>query len=278
MKNRKILLPALLSITLLFVLILPASLLNITPISTQGKVKPMDDAINGYSVKLKSYGPVIATGFYTDTELTRWNLGRSIPGPPIENVTWVLESYKEPGNFRVFLCRSITATFETRRVSGRAGSIVFGRAVCNYYAGDYELKGNKLSITRLRSTEAYCGEQLSKLEQEYFTSLRDAESYEIEGGKLRINCGNRLLVFKESYKSMEELPWIIVSPAGLSGLAIFFKVMKREHSIIVVSPAMLDGLVIFFYSMDMEWLPWTIVGSAAVAGLVILLLHKRRHA
>ena len=103
--------------------------------------------------------------------------GQSPSIASIENVTWVLESYK-----------AINATFDGGTISGYAG--------CNWYEGDYELEGNNLSITELFNTEMWCGEQINELEQEYLAALRDAESYGIEGGKLRINCGNRLLMFK----------------------------------------------------------------------------------
>lgn len=206
----------------------------------------MGDAGSGHGMELKSYDPVVATGFYSETEFAKWNLGLVMPASDIENVTWVPALYRESDNLMVFLRSPINVTFE--------GGRVFGHAGCNWYGGDYELKGNNISITELRNTEMWCGEQINKLEQEYFTALRDAESYEIEGGKLRINCGNRLLVFNESYNSMEWCRWIIVSPAGITGLAIFFNIKKWEHWIMII------------------------VSPAAVAGLVIFLLHRRRHA
>ena len=167
---------------------------------------------------LKSDGGMV--GVVWEVELAKWNLLLAVPPSDIENVTWVLESYRESGNLRVFPCSAINATFEGGRISGYAG--------CNWYGGDYELKGNNLSITELINTEVWCGEQINKLEQEYLTALRDAESYEIEGGKLRINCGNRLLVFNESYNSMEWWPWIIVAAAVVAvGLVIFFVRRRR---------------------------------------------------
>jgi len=185
MKNRKILLPALFSITLVFSLIALASILHTAPVIAQGHVMPLSD---------------------------------------IENVTWVLESCRESsesGMVSAFQCSAIKATFEGGRISGYAG--------CNCYEGDYELKGNNLSITELINTEMWCGELINELEQKYLTALRNAESYEIEGGKLRINCGNRLLVFNEGYNGMEWWPWIIVASAAVAGLVIFF-VRRRRHA------------------------------------------------
>jgi len=203
MKNRKILLPALFSIALIFSLILPASVLNMTSVIAQENVTP-------------------------------WNLEPVVPPSDIENVTWGLESYdetKESGHVVRFVCSAINATFEGGRISGYAG--------CNKYWGDYELKGNNLSITELYRTEMSCGEFVDKIEQAYLTALRDAQSYEIEGGKLRINCGNRLLVFNEGYSGTEmwhRAWWPMVA-----------------------------------------WWPWRIAAAAAVAGLVIFLVRRRRH-
>jgi heat shock protein HslJ len=201
-KNRKLLLPALFSIVLVFSLIFPVSVLNMTSVVAQENVTP-------------------------------WDLEPVVPPSDIENVTWGLETYSESsesGKIKSFQCSAINATFEGGRTSGYAG--------CNWYEGDYELKGNNLSITRLVSTERWCGEFVNKIEQAYLTALRDAESYEIEGGKLRINCGNRLLVFNEGY----------------------------------------SGTEMWHRWWPMEWLPWTIVAAAVVAGLVILFVRRRKPA
>jgi len=76
MKNRKILLPALFSIALIFSLILPASVLNTASVIAQENVTP-------------------------------WNLEPVVPPSDIENVTWGLESYdetKESGHVVRFVC------------------------------------------------------------------------------------------------------------------------------------------------------------------------------
>jgi heat shock protein HslJ len=179
------------------------------------------------------------TSVIAQENVTPWNLEPAVPPSDIENVTWGLESYRESsesGKIRAFQCSAVNATFESGRISGYAG--------CNWYGGDYELKGNNLSITRLFSTERWCGEFTNKIEQEYLTALRDAESYEIEGGKLRINCGNRLLVFNEGYNGDIGMEWWPIYP---------------------------------IYN-GMEWWPWIIVAAAAVAGLVIFFVRRRRAA
>jgi heat shock protein HslJ len=196
-------LPALFSIVLVFSLIFPASVLNMTSVIAQENMTP-------------------------------WDLEPGVPPSDIENVTWGLESYSESsesGKIKSFQCSAINATFEGGRISGYAG--------CNWYEGDYELKGNNLSITELVSTERWCGEFVNKIEQAYLTALRDAENYEIEGGKLRINCGNRLLVFNEGYSGtemwhrwwpMEWWPWIIVAAVVVVGGLVIFLVRRRRHA------------------------------------------------
>ncbi len=116
--------------------------------------------------------------------------GESIP---LENTTWVLESYGEPGNLTTVLeDAEIAATFDSveEKLTGSAG--------CNSYFGGYEVQGNELTLPGpIGSTMMSCGEQIDKQEYEYLNTLGTAESYKIEGDKLRINCGEQLLVFNQ---------------------------------------------------------------------------------
>jgi len=66
MKNRKMLLQVLLFIALVFSLILPASVLNMTSVMAQGQVTPMVAAGYSYTVGLKSDGTVVAVGYTGD--------------------------------------------------------------------------------------------------------------------------------------------------------------------------------------------------------------------
>ena len=66
MKNRKMLLPALLSIALAFSLILPASVLNMTSVMAQEGIMPMVAAGEWHVVGLKSDGTVVAVGWNTE--------------------------------------------------------------------------------------------------------------------------------------------------------------------------------------------------------------------
>lgn len=106
---------------------------------------------------------------------------------------WVLETYGEPDNLKsVLQDTEITATFNSdeRDVTGSAG--------CNQYFADYVVKGNNLSILEpIGQTEMACPEPEGVMEQErqYFIILKSAESYQIQGKELRINCGEKVLVY-----------------------------------------------------------------------------------
>ena len=68
----------------------------------------------------------------------------------------------------------------------------------NGYGGSYELAGSKLSIPGpLMSTMMACGDEIDRQEQEFFATLQSAESYQIDGETLTIDCGNNILVFSQ---------------------------------------------------------------------------------
>ncbi len=112
----------------------------------------------------------------------------------LEDTAWVLESYGEPGNLKAVLADTeINAEFvsDEETVKGSAG--------CNSYFGSYELKGSQLSIPGpIGATEMYCMEPEGVMdqEQEYLAVLQLAESYEVDGDELQINCGSQVLIFK----------------------------------------------------------------------------------
>ncbi len=111
----------------------------------------------------------------------------------LEDKSWVLKSYGEAEDLKdVLEDTEITATFnqEEGQVTGSAG--------CNSYFGSYEVEGDNLSIPGpIVATEMSCGEQKDTQERDYLSILQAAESYEIEDGKLTINCGNQVLIFGE---------------------------------------------------------------------------------
>ena len=111
----------------------------------------------------------------------------------LEDTRWVLESYGEPGKLKAVIADTeITAEFVS------AEETVKGSAGCNHYSGGYEIKGRQLTIQgSIAATEMYCMEPPGVMdqEQEYLAILQLAESYEIDGDELQINCGNQVLIF-----------------------------------------------------------------------------------
>jgi len=108
----------------------------------------------------------------------------------LEDTQWVLESYGEQGNLQPLIEETrITAIFDSteKQVHGSAG--------CNSYFGDYQIN-DKLSIPWLANTEMACldPEGVMDQEYEYLKTLRSAESYQIQNGKLQINCDEQKIL------------------------------------------------------------------------------------
>jgi len=110
----------------------------------------------------------------------------------LEDTTWILASYGEPGNLKAVLeDTEITAEFLSAEKS------VKGSAGCNSYGGGYELNNNKLSFPGpLISTMMACPEPIMNQEQEYLAILQNAETYEIEDDQLQILSGEKVLIFE----------------------------------------------------------------------------------
>lgn len=115
-----------------------------------------------------------------------------------EDREWLLESYGESDDAQTVIeGTEITATFDSDKHEAR------GSAGCNSYFGDYEVNVRGLSIPLVGSTEMACMEPAGVMNQEYqyLQLLMHAESYKIEGGKLRITCSDgSVLVFRSDQK------------------------------------------------------------------------------
>ena len=110
---------------------------------------------------------------------------------PMEDMTWVLESYGEQGNLKAVLDGTeITAVFAS------AGATISGSAGCNDYFASYAIENNQLSITSpIAGTRMYC-EGLMDQEDQYLAILEGAETFQVRDGQLRISSsGNRVLIF-----------------------------------------------------------------------------------
>ena len=114
----------------------------------------------------------------------------------LEGTKWTLLSYGTPDSPQVLVGDTeITLQFDV------AGGQISGSAGCNNYFGDIEIKGNKLSVGMVGSTEMYCMEPEGVMDQEtaYTSALTLVESYQIQGEQLRITCADgQVLVFNVS--------------------------------------------------------------------------------
>jgi heat shock protein HslJ len=113
-------------------------------------------------------------------------------GAALEDTTWLLQSYGEAGNLQAVLeDTEVTAEFTSKEKT------VKGSAGCNSYSGGYELDKNKLTLPGpIISTMMACDEPIMDQETAYLSALQSAESFEIDGEQLRINCGQKVLIFK----------------------------------------------------------------------------------
>lgn len=122
------------------------------------------------------------------------------PAGELEGVTWILESYGEPGNLNAVLeGTEITLSFD-----GIEGQI-HGNAGANSYFGDYQTDGDRISIAQIAATEMYRMDPEGVMDQEYsyLRILQSAESYEIEDGALWIHAGGQVLIFTGQPKKEE---------------------------------------------------------------------------
>jgi heat shock protein HslJ len=114
-------------------------------------------------------------------------------GPALEGPTWVLQHYGPPENpIEVLPGTELNAFFD--RVKGE----VRGSSGCNRYTAGYHVEDHEFTIAMLTSTERACLEPAGVMEQEqhFFAILRDAQSYQFEGGELHITAlDGQVLVF-----------------------------------------------------------------------------------
>lgn len=120
---------------------------------------------------------------------------------PIEDITWVLESYGDRGSLKPIVeDREMTAEFKS------ADNTVVGSGGCNSYFADYGINGNNLNISSpIWDNTMACFPPIMDQEQEYSDLLETAETFLIHNDKLIISCSaNKEMVFTE--KATEEEP------------------------------------------------------------------------
>ncbi len=120
--------------------------------------------------------------------------GCAAGGLELDDTSWELESYGPPGDLTPALEGSdVTLVFNSFEAKVRG----FGGFSC--YFGPYEVKGESLTIGAVQCTESGIREE-AVLEQEraYLAALVEAESYEVKGDELTIDCGNTTLIYQRA--------------------------------------------------------------------------------
>ena len=120
--------------------------------------------------------------------LTACNTGNTA----LEDKKWVLASYGEQGDLQAVLAGTeITAIFNS------AEGQVTGSAGCNSYSADYEVSGNKLTLSAIAATEMYLDtpEGIMEQEQEYLSLLSDSTTFQVEDSLLTITSSDGQVLF-----------------------------------------------------------------------------------
>jgi heat shock protein HslJ len=99
-------------------------------------------------------------------------------GSRLDGTGWELESI---GSKIVDSERKPTLKFSDERASGSAG--------CNSFQGEYSTSGQEIKFADLAMTLMACpdAQGLMDLEQQYFSALQQAETYELSGDRLSIH-------------------------------------------------------------------------------------------
>lgn len=130
---------------------------------------------------------------YGRTILRFKRLVKQAPEDPIssrlllDDRKWVLESFKNRKTLVAITGAFIN--FDSRK--GSAG----GNSGCNVFGGEFAAKGSKIKITDLISTMRACIEDgKMDVEREFLKGLREADRYEIKGGRLFLYDRKQLLL------------------------------------------------------------------------------------
>ncbi len=103
----------------------------------------------------------------------------------LDGTSWILSTL---GGAAPIPGTTITLNFADGQVSGSA---------CNHYGGDYQVKGDKITLGAMFMTEMYCEpEEVNTQEAAYLEMLGSAQTVKIEGGRLIITtAGGEQLTF-----------------------------------------------------------------------------------
>jgi heat shock protein HslJ len=110
----------------------------------------------------------------------------------LEGISWVLKSYGDPNNLKAAVAdKVVTLTFdrEKKEIGGSGG--------INGYGGNYQVDGNKLTVSNIISTAMAGPEPLMSQENAFFNILQSVQSYKINGQELTITGTKGILVFRQ---------------------------------------------------------------------------------
>ena len=120
-----------------------------------------------------------------------------VPESSITDTFWVLDAYG-PSDNPIRVVNVTDTIFKDARVTARFDSVtgqVSGSAGVNSYGGRYETDGDRLTVPGpIISTLMAGPEPLMDQEVAFLKLLQSAESYQITGSKLQVNCGDQVLL------------------------------------------------------------------------------------
>lgn len=113
--------------------------------------------------------------------------------PPFEDITWIMESYGEPESLKTAL-----PDVEVTLFFNSTNKEFSGSTDCNTYFGSYKVEGSKLSLPQgVAHTQLKCrSEEIGRQEEEYIGLFSMADSYQIDNGKLRLNCDHQVIYYR----------------------------------------------------------------------------------
>ena len=103
-----------------------------------------------------------------------------LPGNPLANTTWALQSLNV-NQFPVGVIQTIEFS---------PASTVTGSGGCNQFNGPYTISGQSLRIGPLATTNIACDEGVAAQEQAYLQALQSTTSYELSGNQLILRDGS----------------------------------------------------------------------------------------
>ena len=147
--------------------------------------------------------------FYDVGSVTERKMVFVLGETPLVDMVWVLESMGDPNNpTAVESGMIITAIFSPEgNLSGTSG--------CNNYVASYTLQDNQIDIQQAVSTLRACTQGMEQ-EAAYLKALESAETYQIEGARLKITYDGAtgMLVYTSRSLTLENTLWTLVSMNG----------------------------------------------------------------